>query len=213
MKRINSFDLKDLLLPLGNKIGAIQKVTSLIDEMQHPNTDWKYVVAGIRTYLYDNIYDIPPFSEKILPILFYYLKEATLRKKASAVRASDTFIDRLIFVLQNIEEEKKDYKKFKSLFLNFTRQYLDLLITESREGFYFDYVNNRIIQLTQVLRETGYGSKDIHEKLATFIALQFGIYIDLAIQLTDEDVNSFTDLLTNMPEKEEVTSLLNQVSR
>jgi len=79
MNTEKSFDLNDLLLPLGDKVGAIQKVTGLIQELEHPNIDWKFVIAGILAYLYDYLYDIPPHTERVLPILFHFLMVATIR--------------------------------------------------------------------------------------------------------------------------------------
>ncbi|TFH37787.1 MAG: hypothetical protein E4G96_11100, partial [Chrysiogenales bacterium] len=94
----------DLLLPVREMVGAVQKTEGLIAELSHPNIDWKFVITGLRGYLFDYIYDIAPHAEAVMPVIYRFLREATARKKVSAVRACDTFFDRYLFVRNRLNE-------------------------------------------------------------------------------------------------------------
>ncbi|HOO70868.1 MAG TPA: PEP/pyruvate-binding domain-containing protein [Spirochaetota bacterium] len=212
MKKTKSFDLNDLLLPLGDKVGANQKVSSLIVELQHPNIDWKYVVAGIRTYLYDYLYDIPPYCDRVFPIIFYYLKEATLRRKASALRASDTFIDRLTFVLNKIDPKQKEYKKLRANFISFAAEYMDLLIEDSREGFFFNTVNAKILTMARALTDDNAEFRTLLEKTAVFLEMQYVIYTHNAILSNKDDIAAIAKIYRDREQAPAILGLLNSVT-
>jgi hypothetical protein len=211
MKKTGTLNLNDLLLPLGDKVGAIQKVSGLITELQHPNIDWKYVVSGIRTYLYDYVYDIPPYCDRVLPILFHYIKEATLRKKASALRASDTFIDRLTYVVNNIDPARKDCKSLREYFFAFALEYLDLLIIEGKDGYYFDSVNTKVLALARALRERHPSHTELIEKIVMFIQGQYGIYCTSVITADEADIEAVRRMYTGRPEAGPLLTLLESV--
>ena len=212
MNTEKSFDLNDLLLPLGDKVGAIQKVTGLIQELEHPNIDWKFVIAGIRAYLYDYLYDIPPHTERVLPILFHFLMEATIRKKASAVRASDTFIDRYIFVIKNLDPKNENYRSIRESFFSFSLEYIDLLIADSRDGFYFDHVNSRMAALGRTAIEKNMGQADLVKKICVFLGLQYSIYCKNIVLTHADQIDAISGIFSGNQAASELISLLESVS-
>ncbi|MDY6967102.1 MAG: PEP/pyruvate-binding domain-containing protein [Spirochaetota bacterium] len=205
-------DIRNLLLPLQNKIGATQKVKSLIEELSHPNIDWKYVTNGIRSYLFDYIYDITPYSDSVLPIIFYYLKEATLRKKESAYRASDTFFDRFMFIIKDIMDGNEKFLEIKSHFDLFAYDYIHLMIDHSKEGFYFAHINKRILLFGDFLIKANFLHNDLLDKICQFLLLQYKIYIKISILTNDQEIEELEPFINRKGIGKDIIDLLLSVS-
>ncbi len=204
------FDLRNLLLPLGDRVGAIQKVNLLIEELQHPNIDWKSVVAELRTYLFDYIYEIVPFGDKVLPVIFFYIYEATVRKKASAIRASDTFFNRYAFLLKNAENNR--FIEIIPAFEEFSGKYFDLMISESRDGFFFGTVNNKVVDIGEILLNTKKGDKSLIAKINEFLYLQYKIYTKNIIKSTDHEIKRIEEFLGENEAAKRIIEMLKSVS-
>jgi hypothetical protein len=136
-------DASVLLLPVQDMVGAIQKTESLIAELTHPNIDWKYVTTGLRNYLFDYIYDLLPHTNTVMPVVYGYLRESTLRKKASGIRACDTFFDRYILVMNKVLDGNDQFRELMSFFDSRIHDYLSLLTLLAEEKFYFENIHDR----------------------------------------------------------------------
>ncbi|MCX7677990.1 MAG: PEP-utilizing enzyme [Spirochaetes bacterium] len=187
--------VENLLLPVNHKYGAKLKVEKLIEELRHPNIDWKYVISGLREYLYDYLYDVLPYSEHVLPIVFHYIFVGTQRGKASAIRAADTFFDRYIFILKNLFG-KDYYDVTERLFSDFAVNYCHLLIQLSRENLFFGYVNDIVRIVGFLLGEKG-DARNIRKLLAEFLYLQYCLYVENAITLSSEKIAHATLILAD----------------
>lgn len=205
------YDLNNLLLPLGNRVGAISKVNNLIAELSHPNIDWKYVITGIRAYLYDYLHDIIPHSPQVLPILFHFLREGTLRKKGSALRASDTFFDRYIHIMKNAGADNGNLGKLKPFFDTEVRDYLDMMIEESRQGFFFGEVNQRVRSLGMLMLDDPRPDRDIVGRINDFLVSQYRLYMENSIAVEDDEINRLKDIMGEGAE--EFYELLGRVSK
>ncbi len=208
----NVLDLNNLLLPLGSRVGAVNRVSSIITEMTHPNIDWKFVVSGIRSYLYDYLHDSVPYCDKVMPIIYHYLKEATLRKRASAIRASDTFFDRYIYILKSDGSATGDLRPVREYFGGAVLDYLDLMIEESGQGFFFEGVNERVMQTGTLLLEDGPSADDIFPRINEFIFRQYALYTKRSITATEEELGYLEKLLDGGDEISELLDLLRGVT-
>mgnify|MGYP000867929835 FL=1 len=213
MYESDTHDLNQLLIPLGNKVGSIQKARNLIEEMTHPNIDWKYIVTGIRTYLYDNIYEISPHQKTVLPILYHYLREATIRQKGSTLRASDTFFDRYFFVIKILAEGNNSFQMMKETFDLFARDYLNLLINESEDGFFLENINERILSYGRLFLKSGLQDMDILSLVNTLLLQQYKLYINRSILTSQAEIDSIKSLCLKISDKTgELVDLLKSVS-
>ncbi|MCU0847266.1 MAG: PEP-utilizing enzyme [Spirochaetes bacterium] len=193
-------DFNDLLLPLGDRIGALQKANNLIAELNHPNIDWKYAVDGIRSYLFDFFHDIEPYSDRVIPILLHFLEDATARGRSSSLRACDTYLDRYSFVLRETG--------FPNLGLAFSAHfpgYLDLLTAESGKGLYLSGVNGRLMDTGSLYERSGLSGRDEYGKLVSLLISQYELYIGRSIITTESELRE----LGGTPE---LTGLLSDVS-
>ncbi len=205
-----SLKIENLLLPLRDTYGAARKTEKLIEELRHPNIDWKFVIAGLREYLFDNLYDIAPHANDVLPAVFHFLEAGTRRGKVSAIRAADTFLDRFLFVL-TISSENDHYKETEGLFYNFAHEYLALLIHLSREGLFFGYVND-IARRVGLIIEKRDNAGNIASLLAEFICCQYRLYVERCIGLSANDIHRISNVLDSNSGKE-VISLFASVAR
>jgi hypothetical protein len=205
-------DLNKLLIPISDRVGAVQKTSKLIEELNHPNIDWKFVIATIRAYLFDYVYDIIPHAEEVLPILFFYMKEAVRRKKASSLRAADTFFDRYTFIITRITEGNYDFRKLKETFDASADEFLDLLIEESRDGFYYENIWVRISRFAESLVKGNFGQDDLLKKTAVFLMLQYQLYIQRSITTGKAEIDMVYLFLEGCGTAEEIISLLHSLS-
>lgn len=205
-------DLNNLLLPLGNKVGAVNRISALIAEMTHPNIDWKYVVGGLRSYLYDFLYDILPHHDKVFPVVYHYLKEATARRRNSALRASDTFFDRYIFVLKNFIEGDANFAGLKGDFDAAADDYLELLISESNQGYYFEAINDRVLAAGSLLVKDSHNHSAIVQRLNAFLLSQFKLHAKRSILAEDTDLAMLEKSIADGAETVDFLHLLRSVA-
>ena len=206
-------DTMSLLLPLGERVGALQKVRGLIDEMNHPNTDWKFVVSGLRSYLFEYLlHDVEPYAQQVLPVVFRYLREATERKKATALRACDTFFDRYDFVVKNYEEHEYRLDGILECFRSFAPEYIDLLLSESDEEYYLENVNSRILRLKQNMDSAGLATEAIMRGINDLIISQYSIYIKNAITTDVNEISGIRAIIEKNGINSEIITLLESVS-
>lgn len=201
-----------LLLPVGGKYGAEQKVATLIQELRHPNIDWKYAVAGLRSYLFDYLHVVHPYRQEVLPVIFYYLKEATSRKKDSALRASDTFFDRYNFMAKADPQTQAGIVSLKEEFEQFMPEYLDIMIGLSNEGFYFDFVNDRLMKTGEILLQSAGEHDPLLAKLNTLLALQYEYYTRRAIVTRESEIVEVLRLVSGCSSAQEIADSLWSIS-
>jgi phosphohistidine swiveling domain-containing protein len=206
-----SGSVADLLLPVREMVGAVQKTESLIAELTHPNIDWKFVITGLRGYLFDYIYDILPYAGTVMPVIYRYLREATSRKKASAIRACDTFFDRGIFVFNKLNDGDDRFQPLSLFYDAHVPDYLDLLTGLSRENFFFENIHDRFFMYGGLLCRTGEKS-DTAASLAKFLALQYKIYVERAIVVQDENILELYGVIKNIASRDRLIELLRDVS-
>jgi phosphohistidine swiveling domain-containing protein len=207
-----SGSVRDLLLPVKDMVGAVQKTENLIAELTHPNIDWKYVITGLRGYLYDYIYDILPDTGTVMPVIYHYLYEATARKKASAIRACDTFFDRSVFTINKLNDGDERFQEMASFFDSRMGDYLSLLIALSREKFYFENMHDRFFTFGGLLARTG-GREPFIGELARFLALQYRIYVERAIIVEESDIQELRGVISGAAGMDRLLDLLRAVSR
>ncbi len=208
----NRGSVRDLLLPVKDMVGAVQKTESLITELTHPNIDWKYAITALRGYLYDYIYDILPYAGTVMPVIYHYLFEATARKKASAIRACDTFFDRCAFVLARLNEGDGRFRELADFLDSNMGDYLSLLTALSRERFYFENMHDRFQTFGALLVSTG-GRGDFVAAMAQFIALQYRVYVERAIVVEEADILELAGVIGDVPGGDRLLGLLRGVSR
>ncbi len=206
-------DLQKLGIPFQNKVGASRKVNNLIEELSHPNIDWKTAVGEIRSYLFDYIHEIAPEGPDILPILFYFLYEATARKKGSALRACETFFNRYNFIIKNRGEGKGAFEKLQELFDEFYEKYNSLLLEESRQGYFYGSINNTVLNFGSTLVEKGEEAGPLLAKINTFIKLQFLVYLERIILTSEKEIKKLKVSLAGSSVRDEILDLLESVSK
>ncbi len=188
------YDVNNILLPVEHKIGALNRAKSLVAEMTHPNIDWKYMVTELRAYLYDYMYDIVPHSDKVLPVIFHYLKEATVRKRGSTLRAADTFLDRYLFLLKKEIEGDSSLENVTAMFDNESIEFCKILIADTADGFYLEDVNLRILQLLELSLKRKKINEKLFELCTEIIIRQFKLYVERSIIVEDEEVYALQNL-------------------
>ncbi|RPI94665.1 MAG: hypothetical protein EHM32_06510, partial [Spirochaetales bacterium] len=213
MVELDAYDLRNLLVPIEGRAGASARVESLIAEMSHPNIDWKHVVAGIRSYLFDHIHDISSHADTVLPILFHYLREATLRKKGSTLRAGETFFDRYLFVLAAVAEGRGEFGPVALRFHGFARDYLDLMKRESADGYYFEGVNERVRRVGGFLAANSGAEADILDSVSDLLLGQLALHAERSVSAGDGEVESLRAALGHDAGTAELFELLDSVSR
>ncbi len=212
MVELDAYDLRNLLVPVEGRAGASARVENLIAEMSHPNIDWKHVVAGIRSYLFDHIHDIPAHADSVLPILFHYLREATARKKGSTLRAGETFFDRYLFVLAAIAEGRAELGPLAIRFHEFAREYLDLMARESAAGYFFRGVNERVTRLGGVLASDPGPYSDILGSINDLLLGQLALHAERSVSVRDAEVDELRAVLGAGDGTAELFELLETVS-
>ncbi len=205
--------VKELLLPVQDMVGAVQKTNSLIAELTHPNIDWKYAITGLRGYLFDYIYDILPYSESVMPVVYHYLREATMRKKASAIRACDTFFDRYIFVINKVIGGDETFGGMKEFFDSRVDDYLSLLADLTNDAFFFENIHDRFFTIGGLLCKNGQGEGAAVTSLARLLALQYRIYMDRAIIVQEPDILELYGVLKNIAGRDRLIDLLRAVTK
>ncbi|HSV96967.1 MAG TPA: PEP/pyruvate-binding domain-containing protein [Spirochaetota bacterium] len=209
----DAYDPRNLLVPIEGRAGAIVRVESLIAEMSHPNIDWKHVVAGIRSYLFDHIHDISPHADTVLPVIFHYLREATLRKKGSTLRAGETFFDRYLFVLTAIAEGRAELGPIALRFHEFARDYLDLMKRESADGYYFEGVNERVCRVGGVLAANSGAGDGILDLVSDLLVGQLALHAERSVSARDVEVENLRAALGRDAGTAELFELLEKVSQ
>jgi len=184
-----------LEMPVKNKVGALKKVQDLTEELKQENLDWRYVVNGLRAYLFDYLYDTVPNSDQVLPVIFHYIKGATDRKGNSAIRACDTFFDRYVFVLESMDRGDGGLEPVKLGFDAFLDEYIDVLIEKSKERFYFENVFNKILRFGNILVTSQKESGPIIRKMAYFLLLQYKLHIGRSIVSYTDEVDKIEEAL------------------
>ena len=212
MERMVSQDVNVLLIPLKNKLGATEKVEELISELTLQNLDWKYIINELRAYLYDYLYDTIPHADKVYPVIFYYLKEATNRKRKSAIRACDTFFDRYLYILENLNDGNENLKPLRLVFDGFVNEYVDTLIEKGNEGFYFDNISNMILEFGRILTTSEPNNKVIIQKLANFLSLQYKLHMNNSIVTLKEEMDGLKEILAKNKCNQEILQLMDNVS-
>jgi phosphohistidine swiveling domain-containing protein len=188
------YDVNNILLPVEHKIGALNRAKNLVAEMTHPNIDWKYMVTELRAYLYDYMYDIVPHSDKVLPVIFHYLKEATVRKRGSTLRAADTFLDRYLFLIKKEIEGDSSLENVTAMFDSEAIDFCQILIADTLDGFYLEDVNLRILQLLELSLKRKKINEKLFELCIEIITNQFKLYVERSIIVEDEDVYTLQNL-------------------
>ncbi|MBP7735712.1 MAG: hypothetical protein KA369_07035 [Spirochaetes bacterium] len=204
--------VKELLLPVKDMVGAVQKTNSLIAELTHPNIDWKYAITGLRGYLFDYIYDILPYTGTVMPVVYRYLREATIRKKVSAIRACDTFFDRYIFVLNKFVGGDGSFNELKLFFDSVVGDYLSLLTGLSGDKFFFENIHDRFFTCGSLLCKNGEGESPAIKALARFLVMQFRIYMERAIIVQEPDILELYGVLKNIAGRDRLVDLLRAVT-
>jgi pyruvate,orthophosphate dikinase len=212
MKGLDSPNVDVLLLPVEQKYGALKKVEELNEELIQKNKDWKFIVNGLRSYLFDYLYDIDPYSKQVLPLIFYYIKEATIRKRKSAIRACDTFFDRYIYILTKVKKGDIKLISLKLEFDNYLNEYLDLILEKSEEEFYFDSSIEKIIGFTQTLDDLDKYHKISIKKLALVLLKQYEIYVKRSIVIDKEEIDEINETLPEKNRNPEIMNLFEKVS-
>ena len=210
MKGNGAFDLNTLQLPVKNKFGALKKVEELITELTYENKDWKFIINGLRSYLYDYLYEITPYADQVLPVIFHYIEEATNRKRKSAIRACDTFFDRYIFILNRIEDGNKELTPLKTEFESFLKEYVDLLIEKSSEGFYFENIYNKILKLGNIQIKTE--NNNLVKYLAFFLLLQYKLHVKRSIIASRDEIVTIQKILNENEKNSEIKEMIENVS-
>jgi phosphohistidine swiveling domain-containing protein len=205
-------DASVLLLPVRDMVGAIQKTESLIAELTHPNIDWKYVTTGLRNYLFDYIYDLLPHTNTVMPVVYGYLRESTLRKKASGIRACDTFFDRYILVMNKVLDGNDQFRELMSFFDSRIHDYLSLLTLLAEEKFYFENIHDRFFTFGGIVCRSGGVSGETIRALAQFIFLQYRIYMERAIIVREEEIGELHQVLKDIEGGDQLAGLLTEVS-
>ncbi|HQK08382.1 MAG TPA: hypothetical protein PLR54_12025, partial [Spirochaetota bacterium] len=188
------YDVNNILLPVEHKIGALSRAKNLVAEMTHPNIDWKYMVTEIRAYLYDYMYDIVPHSDRVLPVIFHYLKEATVRKRGSTIRAADTFLDRYLFLLKKEIAGDSSLDNVTAIFDKEAIDFCRILLSDTQEGFYLEDVNQRIIQLMELSLQRKKLDAQLFELCTDIIINQFKLYVERSIVVEEEYMDSLRNL-------------------
>jgi len=205
-------DLQALYLPVGDRYGAVKKVENLIFELEHTNIDWKYVIAEFRSYLYDFLYDSIPYAHDVLNIIFHYLIEAVARRKVSALRASDTFFDRYIFVVKQVIDGKEEFIPVKEIFNANASLFLDIMMQESEEGFYFKAINNRVKNLGSLIITAGDRDGDITGIISKFLFLQYRLYVNSSIKTNDSEIQTLISYIDDEIVQDELVHMFDIVS-
>lgn len=205
--------VKELLLPVRDMVGAVQKTTSLIAELTHPNIDWKYAITGLRGYLFDYIFDILPYAQSVMPVVYHYLREATIRKKVSAIRACDTYFDRYIFVLNKSLGGDGSFAALREFFDSSVGDYLALLMELTKEKFFFENIHDRFFTFGSVLCRNGEGDSPAVKSVARFLALQYRVYMERAIIVQEADILELYGVLKNIAGRDRLIDLLRAVTR
>ncbi len=208
-----TLDPKALLAPISDKVGANQKVSRLIEELEHPNTDWNYVIGGVRNYLFDYLYELAPSASSVMPVIFHYLMKGTERGKLSAIRASETFFDRYLFVLRKIVGGDTSLGPVKDEFDRAAPSYLDLMGEMGREGYFFSSVISRMTALADFFVQWELNGHGVAERLVEVLSAQYGLYVERSIKSNGEEIASIDSLLKDLAVREELVLLLEQVSR
>lgn len=190
------YDVNNILLPVEHKVGALNRAKILATEMTHPNIDWKFMVTELRAYLYDYMYDIVPHSDKVLPIIFHYLKEATVRKRGSTIRAADTFLDRYLFLIKKELEGDSSLKNITAQFDREAVNFCQILIADTTDGFFLEDVNHRIVQLLELSHKRKTKPDRLFELCLEIIINQFQLYSERSIIVQDEEVYSLQNLFS-----------------
>ncbi len=212
MVELDAYDLRNLLAPIEGRAGACARVESLIAEMSHPNIDWKHVVAGIRSYLFDHIHDLYSHADSVLPILFHYLREATVRKKGSTLRAGETFFDRYLFVLTSMAGGSAELEPLAVRFHEFARDYLLLMESESADGFYFEGVNERVALVGGMLAGDAGTHADILGSINGLLLEQLALHAERSVSAREDEIEALRVALGPDAGTAELFELLETVS-
>ncbi len=204
--------VKELLLPVQDMVGAVQKTNSLIVELTHPNIDWKYAITGLRGYFFDYIYDILPYAGSVMPVVYRYLREATIRKKVSAIRACDTFFDRYIFVINKALAGDESFTDMKDFFDSCVDDYLALLIELTGEKFFFENIHDRFFTFGGLLCKNGEGDAPAVRSMARLLARQYRIYMERAIMVLETDILELYGVMKNIAGRDRLIDLLRAVT-
>lgn len=200
-----------MLSPLKGKVGALKKAETLVEELLHPNPDWKFITNGIREYLYNHTFDIASTADEVLPLLFSYMDAATLRGGASAKRACDTFFDRYNHVARRAEED--DWlQDVKGQFDIHGKVYLDILIDRSEDGMYLEGLPGKIARLVSAL---GPDTVD-YEMMQRFSALafqQYRLHIENATVTTDDEIAELSQMVGKNPRCAGIPEAAREVSK
>ncbi|HOS39217.1 MAG TPA: PEP/pyruvate-binding domain-containing protein [Spirochaetota bacterium] len=205
-------DPEALRIPVAATAGALSRVSGLIEELKHPNTDWKAAVDGLRAYLYDYLYEIAPHARSVLPTVFHFLREATARRKASTLRAADTVFDRYAFAIRRAADGDDALAPVAAAFDEWCPAYLDLLIGESDDNFYYGPVNARAMALRELILRTGRHADGLPGRVGEFLLRQYGIFISHAIRTTRAEIDEIVGLLDGTEESRQFALLLEAVS-
>ncbi len=205
-------DARLLIVPVKHMVGAVQKTEQLIAELEHPNIDWKFVITGLRGYIFDYIFDIAPHADMVMPIVYRYLREATERKKVSAVRACDTFFDRYAFVLQRIRDGDGRFAALGAYFDSVFPDYLALLCELSDEGYFFENIHDRFLSLGALLAAGGGERGDAIALLAGFLLRQYRLYVSRAIIVEEAEIHEMYAVFGGTEGRERLIDLLRSVS-
>jgi len=188
------YDVQNIIFPVKDKVGARKKVENLVAEMTHPNIDWKYMVSGLRSYLYDYIYEIEDYSSTVLPVIFHYLAEATQRKRGSTLRAADTFFDRYIFLIRKDISGDDDLNETTAYFDYAATEFCEILEEDSKDGFFLEGVNERILNCAELLLERKGDYNEIIHRLLNILILQYGIYVRNAVVSKKDELDKVKEI-------------------
>jgi hypothetical protein len=207
-----SINQDDLFLPVRDKTGANQKIQKLVDELRHPNIDWKFVVTSTRSYLFDYIYDIAPYADKVMPVIFHYLFRALERKRGSSLRAADTFFDRYSYTINAILQGNESFQSIKDVFDDYGESFIICMNELSRQGFYFENVIARVFNLGQTIIKNDISNSIPVNMLAEFVLLQYDLYINRSITTTNDELQNLTSLLDTESDTGALLNYLQDVS-
>ncbi len=201
-----------LLIPVQGKYGAMQKVGVLVQELKHPNIDWKFAVAGIRSYLYDYLHILGPHGHSVLEVLIHFLKEATSRKKGSALRASETFFDRYNYIARS-DGASGECESLKWCFERQMPEYIGLMSGHAGDGYYFDFVNDKVLKTAGILAESPEPKGPLLDRINDFIVMQYGIYVNRSIVVDEDEIETVLLHVMGSESAQTIIELLKTVSR
>jgi len=201
-----------LLLPIEGKLGAIRKVEDLVKELEYENIDWKFVTNGLRAYMFDYMYDIAPFADKVLPLIFHFIGGATERKRDSSLRACDTFFDRYSFVLDTIGKDDDRLEPLKKEFAAYLDDYIDILINISNEGFYLLNSIETLRKFGTKLVNSESNNKEVVSKLVDLLFLQYRIYVERSIKTNSKEISEVKEFFLAIEPNEQIIKILSVVS-